>query len=236
MSPPRQSSLTIFFPCYNDRETIPKLIEKADAVAREWTNDYEILVIDDGSSDGSREILRDLQSKYPRLRPIFHEHNKGYGAVLQTGFHQSVKDLVFYTDGDGQYNVSELESLIPLMTSEVDIVNGYKIKRADSWHRKVLGEIYKSIAKIFFGIRMRDVNCDFRLMRRKIFDRIKLQSKSGALGLEMIKKAQLAGFHFVEHPVHHYPRSYGRSQFLNLKQIVQTVSDLICLKCELWNK
>ena len=226
-------SLTIFFPCYNDKKTIQGLIEKAETIARELTDDYEILAIDDGSSDGSREILKNLKTKYPRMRAIFHERNQGYGATLQTGFYEATKDFVFYTDGDGQYDVLELRKLIPLATNTVDIVNGYKIKRSDPWYRKALGAIYGLLAKILFRIHIRDVNCDFRLMRRHIFDRLKLQSKGGAIGLELIKKAELAGFKIVECPVHHYSRSYGRSQFLNPRRIIQTVCDLIHLKLAL---
>lgn len=226
----QKPSLTVFFPCYNDKGTIQSLIEKADTVAREWTDNYEILVIDDGSRDGSRELLKDLRIQYSRLRTIFHDHNQGYGAALQTGFSQASKDWIFYTDGDGQYDVLELRKLLPLMNERTDLVNGYKIKRSDAWHRKTLGGIYTTIAKIIFGIRIRDVNCDFRLMKRQIFETVKLTSKSGAIGLELIKKIQLAGFKILECPIHHYPRLHGHSQFLNVKRILQTVFDLVRLR------
>ncbi len=221
------SGLSIFFPCYNDRGTIQHLIEAANRVAGELTDDYEILVIDDGSQDGSRELLQSL--RYPRLRLFFRERNLGYGAALKTGFKEAFKDLIFYTDGDGQYDVRELRALLPLMTEGVDIVNGYKIKRSDSWYRHVLGTLYASLAKTIFRIQIRDVNCDFRLIRRRVFETIKLESTSGAIGLELIKKAQAAGFKIVECPVQHYPRSYGRSQFLNLKRVIQTGFDLMRL-------
>lgn len=225
----RKSSLSVFFPCYNDSGTIQNLIEQTETLANEFTDDYEIIVIDDGSSDGSREILNHLQAKHPSLRPIFHGRNLGYGAALQTGFKQARKDWIFYTDGDGQYDVNELKTLLPLMTDPVDIVNGYKIKRSDPWYRHVLGTLYGRLAKIIFRIRIRDVNCDFRLIRRRVFDAVKLESTSGAIGLEFIKKAELAGFNIAECPVRHYRRSCGRSQFLNLRKIIQTGFDLIRL-------
>ncbi len=226
-------SLSIFFPCYNDRETIGPLIRNADRVAREWTSDYELLVIDDGSSDGSREILNDLTHQFPRLRNIFHESNQGYGAALRTGFSQASKNLIFYTDGDGQYDVSELKTFLSLWSREVDLMNGYKIKRFDPWYRKVLGKLYGTLAKFFFQIRIRDVNCDYRLLRRHVLDQIRLESKSGAIGLELVKKTQLAGFSITERPVHHYPRVHGRSEFLKPKKIIETVFDLFRLRCKI---
>ncbi len=228
----RTFSLTIFFPCYNDRETISTLIENAGKVASEWTSDYEILVIDDGSTDGSRKLLETLQPKNRHLRLVFHERNLGYGAALQTGFKESNKDLIFYTDGDGQYDVLELSMLLPRMIDGVDLVNGYKIKREDPWYRHILGELYIFLAKILFRITVRDVNCDFRLMRRRIFKTVKLESKSGAIGVELIRKVERAGFKIAECPVHHYRRSSGCSQFLKLGKILQTILDLIRLRLQ----
>jgi len=126
------TSLTIFFPCYNDAGTIGSLVAAADTVAAEFTTDYEIIVVDDGSRDSSRELLAGLQPRYPKLRVVAHDGNRGYGAALRSGFAHATKDLVFYTDGDGQYDVFELRKLLPIVQDGVDVVNGYKTARRGS--------------------------------------------------------------------------------------------------------
>ena len=124
-APIENHSLTIFFPCYNDAGTIGTLVAAADTVASEYTDDYELLVVDDGSTDNSRQLLAQLRKKYTRLRLVLHEQNQGYGAALRSGFTQATKALVFYTDGDGQYDVFELRKLLPVMQEGIDVVNGY---------------------------------------------------------------------------------------------------------------
>jgi glycosyltransferase involved in cell wall biosynthesis len=226
-------SLTVFFPCYNDAATIGSLVAAADAVAAEFTRDYEIIVVDDGSTDSSRELLTGLRERYPKLRLVFHEANRGYGAALQSGFAHATKELVFYTDGDGQYDVFELRKLLPIIQDGVDVVNGYKIARSDPAHRVVIGLIYVRLMRLLFNFQVRDVDCDFRVIRRKAFDAITLRHASGVICLELVKKLELAGFRFVEFPVHHYHRVHGRSQFFRLRRLVVTGVNILHLWWEL---
>jgi glycosyltransferase involved in cell wall biosynthesis len=163
------------------------------------------------------------------VRVIHHPVNRGYGGALQTGFANATKDLIFYTDGDGQYDVRELAQLIPLMAEEVDVVNGYKIKRADSFRRVTLGTIYQSLARLFFRLPIRDVDCDFRLLRRSAIQSIDLVSTSGVVCAEMGYKLHRAGCHFVETPVRHYPRLHGQSQFFTLRRVARTAYDFFAL-------
>lgn len=226
-------SLTIFFPCYNDAGTIGSLVTAADIVASEYTKDYEIIVVDDGSTDSSRQLLREIERKYPRLRLVLHEQNRGYGAALQSGFVHSAKELLFYTDGDGQYDVFELRRLLPVMQDGIDVVNGYKIARSDPLHRIVMGRVYLWLMCLLFNFHVRDVSCDFRLMRRCILDTIRLHHASGVICLELVKKIELAGYRFVDFPVHHYHRVYGKSQFFNLRHLFMTGVNILRLWWEL---
>lgn len=219
-------SISVFFPAYNDAGTIASLVVLADKTLREFTDDYEIIVVNDGSADHTGAVLAELEPKYPNLRVITHEKNKGYGGALRTGFTSSTKDLIFYTDGDAQYDVRELGLLIPLMTDEVDVVNGFKISRSDPFHRILIGNIYRLAMRTAFGLKISDVDCDFRLIRRTVFNRIRLYSNSGTICVEMVKSLQDAGARFTECPVHHYHRAYGKSQFFNFKRLFKTFRDL----------
>ncbi len=186
---------------------------------RQVTDDYEIIVTNDGSSDHTAKVLDEMALRYPELRVIHHPHNRGYGATLRTGFSTATKDWVFYTDGDAQYNPMELVNLVNGLQENIDVVNGYKISRNDPLERKIIGKIYHHFVKLAFGFKLRDVDCDFRLIRRKIFDDVQLESESGTICLEMVKKFQDAGYQFAEVPVSHYHRQYGISQFFNFRRV-----------------
>jgi glycosyltransferase involved in cell wall biosynthesis len=228
----KSNGVSVFFPAFNDEDSIAKLIHEALEVAPLITTDYEVIVVNDGSSDDTAAVLDDLASKEPRLRVIHHPCNRGYGGALRSGFESATKDLIFYTDGDGQYDVREMANLIPLMIEDVDVVTGYKIKRSDSRRRIVLGAIYKFLARRMFGLPIRDVDCDFRLMRREAIQNITLTSTSGVVCTEMVYKLSRAGYRFVETPVHHYPRLYGQSQFFTLRRVARTGYDFF----KLWLK
>ncbi|MCA1573172.1 MAG: glycosyltransferase family 2 protein [Acidobacteria bacterium] len=236
MMPPanRRASISVFFPAYNDEVSIAPLVRDAIAVLETLTDDYEVIVINDGSADATPRVLDELARGLPHVEIIHHETNKGYGAALRTGFNAASKDLVFYTDGDGQYDVRELVNLFPLMTGAVDVVNGYKIKRADKRHRILIGSIYKRTARFLFRLPIRDVDCDFRLLRQSALRRIELVSSSGVIGVELVRKLHAAGCVFVESPVHHYLRAHSQSQFFRPGRVAHTALDFLVLWLKLF--
>jgi glycosyltransferase involved in cell wall biosynthesis len=226
-------SLSAFFPCYNDVKTIGKLVKNVDQVLQKLTTNYEVIVVEDGSTDGSLLLLKKLQKKYKKLRLIVHKKNKGYGGALVSGFKAATKKLVFYTDGDGQYNVKELPILLKLMTSDVDFVNGIKMARQDASYRILVGNFYSLVIRWGFWLPIIDVDCDFRLIRRSILKKFKLTSMSGSICVELVKKAQQAGARFRQVSVHHYSRKWGESQFFVPRRILKTFWDLANLWLQL---
>lgn len=222
-------SISAFFPCYNDGGTIASMVVGALITLDSITKDYEVIVIDDGSTDASREILQKLAWDYPRVKVIYHPENRGYGGALRSGFSTATKDFIFYTDGDAQYDVRELKQLVSALNHNVDVVQGYKTKRLDLLHRVIIGKIYQYTMKLIFGLQIRDVDCDFRLIRRKVFDKVRLEEDSGVICLEMVKKIQDANFRFVEVPVNHFFRAYGRSQFFNFSRVFRVGKDVLRL-------
>ncbi len=221
------SSVTVFYPCYNDAGTIPTMIIRALQTLPQVTDDYEVIVINDGSQDDSAKMLNEMARLYTGLRVIHHDKPSGYGGVLRAGFAEASKDWIFYTDGDAQYDARELALLAEKATADVGMVNGYKIKRRDPFHRVVIGLAYQYFVKLVFGLVIRDVDCDFRLMRRSMFEHVKLESTTGTITFEMVKKIQDAGYKIVEVPVHHWYRQYGQSQFFNFPRIFRTLLALI---------
>ena len=225
----KPAGLSVFFPAFNDSGTIASMVIRAVQAASELTPDYEVIVVNDGSVDATPAIVDELARTYPHVRAVHHPKNRGYGGALQTGFRSATKELVFYTDGDAQYDPAELSLLWARMTPDADLVNGYKISRSDPLHRIIIGRIYHHTVSLLFGLTVRDVDCDFRLMRRSIFERIDLEKTSGVICLEMMKKIHDGGFRIVEVPVHHYHRAFGKSQFFNVRRIVKTGVDVLRL-------
>ena len=223
-------SITAFFLCYNDAGTIASMVIVADRTLRELTDDYEIVVGNDGSTDHSAQVLDDLREHYPRLRVLTHERNLGYGGNLRSGFAAATKDLIFYTDGDAQYDPSELAELYRHLTPDVDVVQGYKIERHDPLHRKIIGRAYHHFVRSWFGLHLRDVDCDFRLIRRPVLESFPLESDTGCITVELMTRIEMGRFRVTEVPVHHYHRAYGQSQFFNFKRVFLTLTQLF----EMW--
>jgi glycosyltransferase involved in cell wall biosynthesis len=233
-------SISAFFPAYNDAGTIASMVVSTDITLRALpasypyvSDDYEIIVVNDGSPDHTGQILAELTERYPRLRVVTHEKNRGYGGALRSGFSNATRDLIFYTDGDAQYDPRELERLVSKLSDDVDMVQGYKIARSDPLERKLIGKVYHQVVNLLFNLRMRDVDCDFRLIRREVFDAFQLERNSGIICVELMTKFRQAGGRLVEVPVHHYHRAYGKSQFFNFGRVGRVGVDLLKLWLEL---
>lgn len=221
-----QLSVSIFYPCYNDWGTMGSMVLLTARTAERLGLDWDLTIVDDGSEAHTHDLLEAIEEGFPEVKVIRHEKNRGYGGALRQGFAAATKEWIFYTDGDAQYDVRELELLLKAAGPEVDVVQGYKITRHDPLHRKIIGRIYHWLVKVAFGLKLRDVDCDFRLLRRSIFDTIELTSNSGVICAEMMMRIQRAGFRVVEVPVHHYQRAHGKSQFFNFVRIARVMRQL----------
>lgn len=222
-------SVSGMFPCYNDAATIGTLVHVLREALLRCGVPFEIIVVDDGSTDESADVLTRLQETVAELRIVRHSSNQGYGAALRSGFGAASFEWVFYTDGDGQYDPAEVLTLIRFAKDDVDWVQGWKIGREDGWHRWVIGRAYHRLVQLLFHIGITDVDCDFRLIRRGVLNRLELGSTSGAICAEMAYKGRLAGARILETAVHHYPRPVGRSQFFRLPHIARMISEVMLL-------
>ena len=223
-------SLSVFFPAYNDAPSLPGLLAKTFAALEAHVADFEVIVVNDGSHDDTPRVLEGLRAQYgPRLRVVTHEQNRGYGGALRSGFASASKQYVFYTDGDSQYDVAELPRLLAMVGPNTGLVNGFKLERNDPAHRIWIGKAYNFCARVLFRIRIRDIDCDFRLIRRDLLQQVHLTSTSGTICVELVRKLELTGCEVVETGVHHYARLYGKSQFFRLRSLATTFYELVRL-------
>jgi glycosyltransferase involved in cell wall biosynthesis len=224
------NSLSVFFPAYNDALSLPGLVARTFAVLDGRIADFEVILVNDGSQDNTGEVIEQLRRQYgPRLRVVTHEVNRGYGGALRSGFQAATKEWVFYTDGDGQYDVAELTQLLDAVEPGIAWVNGYKRLRHDPWHRVLLGGLYNQTIRQLFQIKAKDVDCDFRLVRRDLVPGWPLISTSGAVCLELVYRLESTGCGLRELPVSHREREHGASQFFrwrSLATMLQQVSRL----------
>jgi len=225
----KKYSLSIFFPCFNEEPNVERVALGALAVARRISDDYEIIIVNDGSSDRTGEIADRLARQYPEIRVVHHERNKGYGAALQSGFKSARKELVFYTDGDGQFNIEEISKLLPLI-EEYDIVSGYRINRRDPMIRKVNAFLWGALVNLLFKFKISDVDSAFKLYRREIFDQITMESQGALIDTEVLAKARAKGFTITEVGVTHYPRQAGEQTGAKLTVIIKAFKELFKLK------
>lgn len=220
--------LSVFFPAFNEEKNIVSTIEKAENILKTLNlEDYEILVIDDGSKDKTGEVAEHYVKTHDKVR-VIHQENGGYGAALQSGFYESKYDWVTYTDADGQFDFSEVTKFLD-KTGEVDLIVGYRIKRSDPFIRLVIAKGWAALLFIFFGLKLRDVDCGFKMLSRKLLDEIPhLQStRGGMINAELAIKAEKYGFKIIQVGVNHYPRLYGQPTGAGIKVIVNSFIDLI---------
>jgi glycosyltransferase involved in cell wall biosynthesis len=224
------SSLSLFFPAYNDAPALPRLVDEAFRQASACAENFEVIVVNDASHDDTDKVLEHLRSRLgSSLRVVRHEKNRGYGGALRSGFEASGNEFVFYTDGDAQYDMADLPRLVDRMRPGIGLVNGYKISRSDAWYRVLLGTVYLLVVRHLFWLKIRDVDCDFRLMRRSILRNVELTTDSGAICVELVREIQESGCGIVEVPVRHLPRQHGSSQFFRFKNLWRMIVDLLLL-------
>ena len=223
----RLEGLSLFFPAYNEEGNIKNTVEKAIPILKNIASKYELLIVDDGSKDKTGEIADKLAEEYSFIQVIHHCSNQGYGEALKSGFYNSKYQWIVFIDSDGQFDFSEVTKLIE-KSGEADIVAGYRINRQDPLMRKIFGFGWTLLARLLLGIKVRDVDCAFKLVKKKVIDTIpKLQStRGGMISPELLGRARKAGFKIVEVGVHHYPRKEGKQTGANLKVIFKSFVDL----------
>jgi glycosyltransferase involved in cell wall biosynthesis len=218
-------SITVFFPCYNEQANVRRVVEQATGVLEKLGADYEVLVVDDGSSDATGRIADEIAAGHNRVRAIHHPRNLGYGAALQSGLRAATKELVFYTDGDGQFDLAELPPLLRLM-EQYDIVCGYRMNRQDNLVRKFNGWAWTKLVQFAFSLNVRDVDCAFKLYKRAIFDDIKMESTGALISTEILARATRKGYTMTQRGVHHYPRTAGRQTGASPRVILRAFREL----------
>lgn len=226
--PKALTSLSLFFPCYNESENVGSMIEQAVQVGEEYGADYEVVVVDDGSSDDSVSIIRSWAKKNPRVRLVSHEKNQGYGAALRTGFKNARKDLVFLTDGDNQFHLSDIDKLFSKIDS-CDVVTGFRIVRQDKAHRRLNGFLWTQLNKLLFGLPVRDVDCAFKLFRKKALEGLVLESNHLLIHAEILARLKKKGCKIEEIGVPHYPRTAGKATATKISAIFKTFYELFRL-------
>ncbi len=210
-APQRVPGLSIVLPAYNEEPNIRAVVEQALDCLPRLAVDFEVIVVDDGSGDGTPAAVEPLLAEHhPRLRLLRHERNQGYGAALRTGFSRVRYDYVFYTDADRQFDIAELEYLLPLLR-EYDAVVGFRVYRYDSPTRLVASTVYNWIVRLLFRVRVRDVDCSFKLFRREVIDKITIECTDFFVDTELVAKARKWNFRIVEKGVRHYARVAGET-------------------------
>jgi len=222
-------SITVFFPCYNEQDNVAKVAEQAVKVLEDLRADYEVIIVDDGSSDKTAEIADRLAAAHKRVRVIHHPRNLGYGAALQSGFRAATKELVFYTDGDAQFDLNELPPLLPLV-KEFDIVSCYRMNRQDAPFRKLGGWLWTKMNGVLFSVNLRDIDCAFKLYKRAIFDNIQMESQGALIDTEILARAARKGYKITQRGVHHYPRTAGQQTGGSPKVVLRAFKEVIRLR------
>jgi glycosyltransferase involved in cell wall biosynthesis len=222
------NSLSVFFPCYNEQDNIERVVRASLDVLTGLNIDFEIIVVNDGSKDKTGQVADRLAQNDNRIKAVHHQVNRGYGAALQSGFAASSKDYVFYTDGDGQFDIKELPLLFQY-AADYDIVTGYRINRQDNLARKINAFCWTTLVNLLFGMKIKDMDCAFKLYKRKIFDDIKLKSTGALINTEIFARAKNKGYKIFQIGVHHYPRTAGTQTGAKLTVILRAFKELFAL-------
>ena len=224
-------SISVFLPCYNEQDNITSVVEQALTVLEKLNADFEVIIVNDGSSDRTGQIAEEIAGQKDRVKVVHHGTNLGYGAALQSGFKAATKEFVFYTDGDGQFDINEMPPLLRLM-EQYDIVSCYRLNRQDNLIRKINGWCWTKLVCLLFGMKIRDIDCAFKLYRREIFDNIKVVSTGALIDAEILARAVRKGYRVTQQGIHHYPRTAGAQTGANLRVILRAFRELLRLRSQ----
>ena len=222
-------SLSVFFPCYNEEANVEPLARKTVGVLESLVADWEIILVDDGSKDRTGEIIDRLAAEDERIRAVHHKHNGGYGAALRSGFRKARKDLVFFTDGDGQFDIRELDLLLS-RRDDADLVCGCRRKRQDKLIRKINAACWGFLVQRVLGFRCRDVDAAFKLLPRRLVQAMPLRSTGALISAELLARATRQGCTILDLPVTHLPRTAGQATGARLSVILRAFGELFKLR------
>jgi len=217
--------LSAFFPAYNEEGNVERMCDSLRAVLPQVAEDFEIIIVNDGSKDRTREIADRLAQEHDRIRAVHHERNLGYGAAIRSGIQACQKEYLFFTDGDNQFDVSQLSTLVPLI-SDYDGVIGFRLNRQDPCIRKLNAWAWNRLVRLMLGLKVKDIDCAFKLFRRGIFDRVYLEYTGAMISTEMLVKIAKHGYKIREVGVLHSPRLAGKQTGANLRVILRAFSEL----------
>jgi len=227
------TSLTVAMPAYNEELNIGPMIEMVFTKVAPLVSDLEVIVVDDGSKDNTAAVVAEIAARDPRVRLIRHPYNMGYGAAVKDSIWAATKDYILTTDSDLQFDLSEVKRFLPRLLT-ADMVAGYRRSRSDPWYRKLFGNGWSWLVNLLFGYTVRDVDCAFKLFKRRIIETITVESSGAMFSAEFLVKTKQAGFKIVEEPVSHFPRKAGSQTGAKMSVILRAFRELFQLRWRMW--
>jgi len=229
---PFKPAVSVFFPCYNEEENVEQTTLAAIKTCKRLFDEYEVIIVNDGSRDRTGEIADRLAEEIPQVRAVHNTPNRGYGGALRRGFEEARMSYIFYTDGDGQFDFEEMEQLLPLM-KKYDIVSPYRMNRQDPLHRRINAACWGKLVDFLFGLDLRDIDCAFKMFPRSLFEEIEICSNGALIDTEVLARARMAGYSIGQIGVHHYPRTAGEQTGANPRVILRAFQELFSLRSKI---
>lgn len=223
------SSLSVFFPAYNEEKNIGHTVQKALATLPKFADKFEIVIVNDGSTDKTQKIVEEIAKDHPQVRLTNHAHNLGYGAALKTGFYSCKFPLIAFTDSDGQFDIAQLDKFLSKIEN-CDLIAGFRIKRAERGFRFINAKAWGFLMRLLFAINVKDIDCGFKLVKKEVLEKIpKLESTGALISAELLAKSKKAGFKICEVGIDHFPRKEGQQTGANFKVIAKAFWELLKL-------